>query len=702
LWSRYQTVFIKPLKWRVNMLKNRLTHFLKELSKRKLAALCLFAVIAVFTACQDITGPEAGIPGARFSTAKVNQIPITDQASLAAIQNNPTDNYVLANSFAVTNWVPICGPDTGSAAFSGTLDGAGYTITINSFDPRALGGGNYIGIFQTVVADGKNGQMGAPVIENLTVENLAAEATAAQYVGGLAAYAQGTQFTNITVNGKFGVNDTATGTFDFGGVAGYAGLITVSVSGYDTDYASIFTGITINANFSVDYNTSTATIANIGGVAGLADRATLQNITLNGALNTTHASVEVPDWASLVIKGVFPDQAVFITAQPTSGLFTGGVVGYINASQISAVNSAMPVTARSVTTVAYAGGVAGYAEGTNMYTSQNTGSVDSNGPGYNTSAGGIAGYIVASRVRDSSASGEIRATALSQTFDYDASWQAYAGGLVGYVGGSEAAPSVVEHNYAAGAVTTYAPYPYAGGLVGYLYGYNDFSNPAKNGSAVRQSYATGPVIARVQTDTTNNISDIPYAGGLVGYSSVVESTIADSYATGSVLATTDGTYAWAGGIVGGNANDALVIRTYSTSNVTSTTGTLSPLYNPLYADAGPAAGGIAGFNYYTAKTTVSYSVALNGTIYGNQSAAQDVVHRVAGSLGDGSGHNGTLIQNYARDDMSVQSNWTQHKGLNDLDGADTIPVPPQSLYYGLGWDFATVWNIGTSGYPFLR
>jgi hypothetical protein len=701
--SRYQTVFIKPLKWRVNMLKNRLTHFLKELSKRKLAALCLFAVIAVFTACQDITGPEAGIPGARFSAAKVNQTVITNQAGLAAIQNDPTGDYVLGNSFALTDWEPICGPYTTTPSFSGTLDGAGYTITVQSFDMDALNDSNYIGIFAQTAADGTSGQMGSAVIENLTV-NIETDPfkTPAQYVGALVGYAQGTLFTNITVNGKFTVDDTATGTFDFGGVAGYAGLITIDVDDYLTDYASIFTGITINANFGINYHNSAATVANIGGVAGLADRATLQNIRLNGALNTGYISLEIPEWGLLVNRGVFPDQAVVIPAkQPASGLFAGGVVGYVNASQISTVRSAMTVNALSATTAAYAGGVAGYAEGTNIYTSVNTADVTGNGPGYNTSAGGIAGYIVASRVRDSSASGIINATAESTIFGYDASWQAYAGGLVGYVGGSEAAPSAVERNYATGNVTTYAPFPYAGGLVGYLYGYNDFSNPAKNGSAVRQSYATGAVTATVQTDTADSISDIPYAGGLVGYSSVVESTIADSYATGDVLATTDGTYAWAGGVIGGNANDAVVTRTYSTSNVKSVAGTLPPLYAPQYADAGPAAGGIAGFNYYTAKTTVSYSVALNNIVNGNQSDTQNVVHRVAGSIGNDAAHTGTLTDNLANENMTVGDNWESEIGQNLRDGANTASQPAQSVYADLGWDFRSVWTISGS-YPILQ
>jgi hypothetical protein len=686
------------------MLKNRLTHFLKELSKRKLAALCLFAVIAVFTACQDITGPEAGIPGARFSAAKVNQTVITNQAGLAAIQSNPTGAYVLGNSFAITDWVPICGPDTTGVPFSGTLDGAGYTITINSFDSTALRNGNYIGIFQTssVYFDSEAGTNYVPSISNLTVELATSINTAAQYVGGLVAYAQGTLFTNITVNGKFAVDDdTADDTFYFGGVAGYAELITVEVFGYPTDFASIFTGITVDAGFNINYNAGDAVLAYVGSVVGYAESATLTNINLSGVLDADYTGSAAPDWASLVIKGAFPDQAVFITAAPASGLAAGGVAGYANISDINYAVSSMVVDALSTTTAVYAGGITGYIEGTTVYNSENSADVTSNGPGYNTSAGGIAGYILAGRVRDSSASGVIRATALGKDFDYSDSWQAYAGGLVGYAGGSSAAPSVVERNYATGAVTTYAPFPYAGGLVGYNYGYNNFTNPAKNGSRIAESYATGSVTASSQDDPNGVYGDIPYAGGLVGYSSVVESRIIDSYATGNVSATTNGTYAWAGGVIGGNANDSTVTRTYSTSNVTSTAaGTLPPLYPPQYADAGPAAGGIAGFNYYTAKTTVSYSVALNNTVNGNQSVAQNVVHRVAGSIGNAPG-TGTLTDNLANENMTIGANWKSDIGENLRDGANTAPQPAQSVYEDLGWDFRNIWTL-SGGYPILQ
>jgi hypothetical protein len=188
----------------------------------------------------------------------------------------------------------------------------------------------------------------------------------------------------------------------------------------------------------------------------------------------------------------------------------------------------------------------------------------------------------------------------------------------------------------------------------------------------------------------------------VGYASVVDSTVKDSYATGAVLAETDGAYAWAGGVIGGNANNAVVIRTYATGDVTSTTGALPPLYPPDHGNVpGPAAGGIAGFNYYSPKTLVSNSVALNESIYGNQSESQNVVHRVVGSLGNESGYIGTLDNNYANENVTIGDYWKSHIGPNFEDGADVLLPPPQSLYEKLGWDFSRVWQL-TGAYPTLR
>jgi hypothetical protein len=615
------------------------------------------------SSCDAVTGPDAiagdlALSASRSSVKVGVTYHITTVQDLIAVNKDPAGDYILDNDLTLTNWVPICDPSTGGVAFTGTFDGRNNTITVSSFDGAAING-KYLGIFAVI-----GGDEGAPSVSNLNVE-LATKpfTTSAQYVGGVAGYARNAAFFNIAVAGNLGVTQTPNtpNSFNVGGVAGFAA-------------SSAFNNIVAFVEFD-----------------------TVR--TVPPALATP--KLEIWKGGDTFRARTIVD-AVDITGE--DGLATGGVAGAVKFSQFRAITVVGSISARGETqgTPVYAGGVLGYANGATIDNAGTTIKIDGIGPGYNSSAGGVAGYVINTAIRNSSAEGSVNLRGPSVEFDWSYSWQVYAGGLVGYAGGSEISSSLIEHSHATGTVYAYAPFPYAGGLVGYLYGYNDFANPAKNGSTVSRSYATGNVRAMSQPDTTAaKNGDIPYAGGLVGYSSVTGSTIVDSYATGSATAITQGTFAWAGGVVGGNANDAVVLRTYATGTVMSTTGTFDPLYAPDYADAGPAAGGIAGFNYYSEATLISKSVALNGYVYGTQDTDQNVVHRVAGSLGNTGSHIGTLDDNYANLAMTIGANWQPQKGLDLVDGADMVAVPPQSLYEGLGWDFAKVWQL-TETYPTLR
>jgi hypothetical protein len=625
----------------------------------------IIAAAMIISSCDAVTGPDGLANGAAalsVSRSKVQVVPtyhITTVQDLIDVNNDPSANYVLENDLTLDRWIPICDPSTGQTAFTGTFNGQGNTITVNSFDARAATRGNYLGIFAVI-----GGDEGPSSVANLNVRlGVDAITTSAQYVGGLVAYTRDAAFSNIAVTGRLNVTQDLTTVASF----------------------------------------------NVGGVAGFAASSTFTNVKADIAFTTLRLVSPPPTLKWEIWRGddTFRVRSVIDTVTVTGedGVTTGGVAGLVKFSQFRTVTVTGSITATGQVqgTPVYAGGVLGYANGATVDNSRTNIVVIGNGPGYNTSGGGVAGYVINTAVRDSYAEGPVDLSGPSDEFGWDYSWQVYAGGLVGYAGGSDAAPSLVDHSHASGSVYAYAPFPYAGGLVGYLYGYNDFASPAKNGSTVSRSYATGPVSAAVQTDTVENYGDIPYAGGLVGYSSVVGSTIADSYATGSASATTEGTFAWAGGIVGGNANDAVVLRTYATGNVSSRTGSLDPLYPPYHAetDTGPAVGGIAGFNYYSAATLVGKSVALNITVKGNQSVTQDVVHRVAGSLGTTAGFIGTLDDNYANKGMTVGDNWQEDKGLDEVDGADVESVPSQALYAGLGWDFAGIWQMAGT-YPTLR
>jgi hypothetical protein len=629
----------------------------------------LIIASAMIISCENVNGPgglsaENAAPALSASRAKVGDaIPITSEEELALIGVDPAypadGEYELATSLFLWDWIPICDPTNNEQPpFTGTFDGKGNDIFIDGFHPDAVSGGKYLGIFAVI-----GGNEGAPSVSNLVVYIYPAPfTTSAQYVGGVAGYARDADFSNIEVYGDINA----------------------------TQYPN-----TPN-NF------------NVGGVTGFAASSTFFNIFTDIYFGAVRTVTTAPKWEIWRGGDTFQVRAVNALGETVTGedgLAIGGVAGAVKFSQFRDITVFGRIEAAGQTqgTPVYAGGVLGYANGATMDNGQSDVEIIVNGPGYNTSGGGIAGYVINTTVRDSYAGGAITVRGESVDFGDYYSWQVYAGGLVGYAGGANIGASLIDHSHADGVISAYAPYPYAGGLLGYLYGYNNFQDPAKNGGTVSRSYATGAVRASVQPDTAHNIADIPYAGGLVGYSSVTGSTIADSYATGSVTATTEGAYAWAGGIVGGNANNAVVLRVYATGNVTSATGSFEPLYPPYPPDsasAGPAAGGIAGFNYYTANTLVSHSVALNESVYGNNTAGQNVVHRVAGSLGNGA-YTGTLDDNYASFAMLVGAVWQKDIGFDNADGEDMTPRPPQSLYAGLGWDFSGVWQM-TGNYPTLR
>lgn len=59
---------------------------------------------------------------------------IRTAADFRSISENPSDHYRLANDIIYASYPQVC---TGENPFTGTLDGAGYTITTNSFHPTA-------------------------------------------------------------------------------------------------------------------------------------------------------------------------------------------------------------------------------------------------------------------------------------------------------------------------------------------------------------------------------------------------------------------------------------------------------------------------------------------------------------------------------------------------------------------------------------
>jgi hypothetical protein len=639
--------------------------------------------VALIISCQDITGTD-GVSDIQLSAlaANPNAITINNQADLAAIETDPSLDYVLGASFTVTNWIPICDPNNPRiGAFEGHLDGAGNTITIQSFDTKYLSSGTHLGIF--VASDNAT-------FSNLTVNINAGIVgpTTATYAGGLVGQAVNTQFEGITVNGSF---DLASNNrvVNAGLVAGFAGRL------------SHFLRTNITADLNVLYTGPDIGVVNAGGVVGYLENSTVDWATING---------------QFAVNADMP-----YTYSMDNGVRLGGVAGYAeNGSSFlnTTVGASTSVDAQTTNNPVYVGGVLGKGNNITITNSTSDALVFGEGPGYNTSAGGVAGYIVNSMVTHSSASGDVTLGA-SWGGTTDTLWMIYTGGLVGYSGGDDGGGSEITSSSATGNVTASSPYPYAGGLVGYNYGFNTFSSAeaemryyryrdtsgitaTTNGGKIIRSYATGNAAGTAATGSNG----LPYVGGLAGYSSIGAasgSNIENCYATGNATAVTTGQYSWAGGLLGANAQNSIITTSYATGNVSVTVGDQALPYPQPGISVGAAGGGIAGVNYYTAPTLIQNCVALNTLITGTVTTGKTpyLLHRIAGDLG-ATGYTGTLNDNYANREMVVSPVWNTDFGLDGLDGVDVDAKPPQNVFVGLGWDFSNVWIMGANGYPALR
>lgn len=163
-------------------------------------------------------------------------------------------------------------------------------------------------------------------------------------------------------------------------------------------------------------------------------------------------------------------------AEPTTNVYFGGVIGYLEEATANKISSNGVIDSKSVADAVYLGGVVGYnLKG--RITSSNA-----NVEVYGRYAGGLVGYN----------NGTIsRSYALGKASGSE-SYPAVAGGLVAY----NFTEGVIERCYAEGAVNART----AGGLVGI----NVFDYATAGGGTIRNAYAMG------------NVKASEYAGGLVG------------------------------------------------------------------------------------------------------------------------------------------------------------------------------------------
>jgi hypothetical protein len=228
-------------------------------------------------------------------------------------------------------------------------------------------------------------------------------------------------------------------------------------------------------------------------------------------------------------------------------------------------------------------------------------------------------------------------------------------------------------------------WPYVGGIVGYVY----------FGAWVSQCYFDGDVIV-------NRASD--YTGGIAGYLSFATSNtgapcvLEDCWSSGTVTGFNN-----AGGVVGQLQENSILRRSYSRSAVSLTNGDVN-------SAAGWGIGGITGLHYSTWPDALSDCVALNASIETPKTAnGEGSIHRIAGKASPVA----VLKNNWALPGLlpaAGDGSYQADKGAAKSDGRDDIhPLylsdgKPIEKFYAeiLGWDFASVWKMGSDGYPKLQ
>lgn len=234
--------------------------------------------------------------GMTFTSFADETTTVTTQAQLAAMSDG---NYVLAANITIdgSTWTPV-------SAFSGTLDGTGYTIT---WDGDTVEGASNFAIIGTNTG----------TVQNVTVNgSLTVTGSNLDYISPVVGYNSGT-IKDVTNNAAL----TATESYNVGGIAGYnnAGLVnecdnTGAISGLSK------TGGIVGENAGTVSNCeNTGNIRSYGGgkdgTGGIVGR--------NGNNNTAVTTGIIENCSS---TGAISD----ISATGTTGRWVGGIAGFQN------------------------------------------------------------------------------------------------------------------------------------------------------------------------------------------------------------------------------------------------------------------------------------------------------------------------------------------------------------------------------------
>jgi len=284
------------------------------------------------------------------------------------------------------------------------------------------------------------------------------------------------------------------------------------------------------------------------------------------------------------------------------------------------------------------------------------------------SAGGVVGYLSAGEISNCVAEMDIDITGLSASMA--------VGGVVGKSSGSGALIQIV---FVTGDISATGATSYVGGIVGHN----------ANGAVVEKAYAAVDVLSKGSVEA--------FVGGIAGRvdnNGIVQNTHASGEVTVEDLGSGD---AYAGGVVG-YLHVGTLQNSYATGEVIGR-GTSSSGEDYVRV------GGLVGASW---GIEVNHAYLLNCVALNNRVSTDkgDNVSRIWGYI-----NNYVTRYNYAYENMEVvgRTITTGSLVIDGRNGAKCAAIPEESWWTdtskwtaGLAWDFATIWIIGTDGYPKLR
>ncbi len=515
----------------------------------------------------------------------------------------------------------------------------------------------------------------AVIDKSLNTGTISSANSNAYYIGGIAG---GNRYYSQITNSENRAN--ISGGTSIGGIAGLSDASTYqNVINTGTITGSYHVGglVGSDANGSIvnGYNSGTVTAngtgGNVGGLIGMAQIS--YSITSSSNTGTISGVYNVGGLAGSFSNGSINQSTNSGTVTATNTA-SGGIVGNLTNGTLNNVLNTATISGKSIV-----GGLAGYINGPTITNSTNSGTVIAS----NSYAGGIVGMNSSTSMRNATLSHCLN-TGIISAGDY------FAGGLVGYSSYGNLLDSTNQ-----GAVTAIH---IAGGIVGRAE--RSTLDRVQNTASISSEISTGGLAAELSYSTLRNssnsgkVSSGNTGGGLVG--NMASSTLSRSINSGDVVAisTTRISAESVGTVMGG------LVGYVNSSDIISESANTGSVTGVGYV------GGLAGFNL--GKIENSYTT---GSVSGT--------NRTGGFAGFNQGYitkcyaSGKLTGNSDSVRREVGLNYGALSGVVSDSGTGDISPALRNVntYLLAGFDFTSIWaqNIDTvantgrnGGYAYLQ